>query len=265
MIQRKTDHTFAICAYGESPYLEECIQSVLNQTVPTNVLIATHTDNSYIRILADRYDIPVFVNTGEAGITQDWNFAYSQAETKLVTIAHQDDVYLQEYVENLLAYTAQAKKPLIFFTDYGEIRDSEVVTSNKLLNIKRAMLFPLRFKKNWNNRWIRRRSLSLGSAICCPSVSFVKPNLPSEVFAHHFRADEDWEAWEKLSKLNGAFVFCNKILMYHRIHEESETSKILQDDKRSEEDLEMYRKFWPEPIARIIAYFYKSAEKSNDT
>jgi len=27
------DHTFAICAYGESPYLEECIKSIKNQIV----------------------------------------------------------------------------------------------------------------------------------------------------------------------------------------------------------------------------------------
>lgn len=26
-----TNHTFAICAYKESPYLEECIQSLMNQ------------------------------------------------------------------------------------------------------------------------------------------------------------------------------------------------------------------------------------------
>ena len=27
------DHTFVICAYKESPYLEDCIRSVLHQNV----------------------------------------------------------------------------------------------------------------------------------------------------------------------------------------------------------------------------------------
>lgn len=56
--------------------------------------------------------------------------------------------------------------------------------------------------------------------------------------------DEDWEAWERLSKLKGDFIFCNKILTYHRIHEDSETTKILNDNKRSEEDYIMYQKFY---------------------
>ena len=34
-----TNHTFAICAYKESPYLEECIQSLMNQTVKSDILI----------------------------------------------------------------------------------------------------------------------------------------------------------------------------------------------------------------------------------
>lgn len=38
-------HTFAVCAYGESPYLEECVQSLLAQKVRTRILIATQLPN----------------------------------------------------------------------------------------------------------------------------------------------------------------------------------------------------------------------------
>ena len=66
-----------------------------------------------------------------------------------------------------------------------------------------------------------------------------------------------------LSKRRGAFVFCSKILMYHRIHEESETTKIIQDSGRTWEDREMFSKFWPAPIAGIITKLYGASEKSN--
>ena len=46
---KMNDHTFAICAYKESPYLEECIKSLKNQTIKSNILIATSTPNDYIR------------------------------------------------------------------------------------------------------------------------------------------------------------------------------------------------------------------------
>ena len=83
------------------------------------------------------------------------------------------------------------------------------------------------------------------------------------VFKQHFRSCEDWEAWEMLSKLKGSFVYCNKILTYHRIHEGSETTAIIQDNGRSAEELEMYRKFWPSPIAKMLVKIYARGQKSN--
>ena len=46
---KMNDHTFAICAYKESPYLEECIKSLKNQTIKSNILIATSTPTDYIK------------------------------------------------------------------------------------------------------------------------------------------------------------------------------------------------------------------------
>ena len=110
-------HTFAICAYRESPYLEECIQSVLHQTIPSNVILVTSTPCEYITNLCNKYNVTFYFNKGESGITQDWNFAYSKCNTPLLTIAHQDDVYFENYTETLEKLAKSAKKPLIFFTD----------------------------------------------------------------------------------------------------------------------------------------------------
>jgi cellulose synthase/poly-beta-1,6-N-acetylglucosamine synthase-like glycosyltransferase len=54
---------FVIPAYGESPFLEACIQSLKNQTVDVDILLATSTPNLYIQQLADKYKIPVLVNS----------------------------------------------------------------------------------------------------------------------------------------------------------------------------------------------------------
>ena len=52
--------------------------------------------------------------------------------------------------------------------------------------------------------------------------------------------------------------------MCHRIHEESETSKIIGDNARSVEDLVMFKKFWPDVIAKRLAKIYSTSEKSNE-
>ena len=258
------EHTFVICAYRESPYIEECIQSLKNQTVASNIIMATSTPNSYIEKIAQKYSIPLYIRDGASDIVLDWNYGYSKVTTPFLTIAHQDDIYLPDYTEHALKELKKSKKPLIFFSDYGEIRGDKIVTKNRLLRVKRIMLLPLRCRVFFSSRFVRRRILSLGSPICCPSVAYAKENLPQEVFVQGFRSNEDWEAWEKLSRLKGDFIYDKQILMYHRIHEESETSAIIQDNKRSAEDMELYSKFWPKPIAKLLVRLYASGQKSNE-
>lgn len=263
MTYKKENHTFAICAYKESKYLEECILSVVNQNVKSNILIATSTPSEHIQKLADKYQIPLYVRNGKSDIAEDWNFAYKQAKTELVTITHQDDVYCNNYLEDVLENVNKATHPLIIFGNYGEIRGEQTVINNRLLNIKKAMLFPLRSRVCWKSRFVRRRILSFGSAICCPSVTFVKEHLPKVVFESGYKSDLDWQAWEKLSRLKGSFVYCNTVLMLHRIHEESTTTQIIADSNRTKEDYDMYCKFWPRWIAKCLIKVYEKSQDSN--
>lgn len=105
--------------------------------------------------------------------------------------------------------------------------------------------------------------MSLGSAICCPSVTLVKQNLSGFKFKNNMKSNIDWQAWEEISKRKGEFAYISHPCMEHRIHQESTTSELLEIDGRREEDLYIFRKFWPEWIAKIIEYFYKNGEKSN--
>lgn len=260
----KHEHTFAICAYKESPYLEECIKSIMGQKTPSEVIMITSTPNAHIDELCKKYNIPLTINEGECGIVQDWNFAYKTADTKYVTIAHQDDVYLPDYTMEMLEKVKQADDTLIGFTDYAELREGIVTTQNQMLKIKRMMLMPLKVTQFQKSIFVRRRILSLGCPICCPSVMFTKENLPDVVFEKGYRSDEDWQAWEKLSKCKGTFSYVDKILMYHRIHEESETSIIIGDNARTTEDYEMFCKFWPRLIAKLLVKFYSKSQKSNE-
>ena len=259
----KNDHTFVICAYQESPYLEECIKSVCNQTVTTNVVIVTSTENNHIRELSKKYGIELLIKKGEPGIASDWNFALSVAKTPLVTIAHQDDVYESRYAEELLLMECRLDRLLIYFTNYDEIRGNKQVESNTLLNVKRVLLSPLRNGRFQSSRIVRRRILSLGSAICCPSVTVNKNNIPLPLFQKGMGSNLDWQAWERLSKYTGSFYYNDSILMHHRIHEGSETTRLINDKTRGSEDLAMFELFWPKPIAIIINKAYSLSEKSN--
>ncbi|MDO5424133.1 MAG: glycosyltransferase family A protein [Eubacteriales bacterium] len=257
-------HTFVICAYGESPYLEACIQSLKKQTLRSKILIATSTPNAQIEKMAETYHLKLFVNPEPSQIARDWNFALSVAETPYVTLAHQDDLYFPDYTEQICRAAAKSRRPLIFFTDYYEIREGKTVRKNRLLQVKRLLLVPLRFRLLQKSPWVRRRVLSFGSSICCPSVTFAMEQLPMPLFREGYRCNVDWDAWERISREKGQFVYVNRPLMAHRIHPDSETTHTITETGRGQEDFFMFRRFWPEKAAALIEKFYASSEKSND-
>ena len=107
------NHTFAICAYKESRYLEECVKSVINQEVKSNIIICTSTPNDFITTIADKYSLKIFIRDGKPDIQDDWNFAYESSKTEYVTIVHQDDIYESNYTKELKNYISQDKQSII--------------------------------------------------------------------------------------------------------------------------------------------------------
>jgi glycosyltransferase involved in cell wall biosynthesis len=256
-------HTFVICAYQESPFLENCIRSLEEQTLHSRILMITSTPGPWLSDVAQRHGLSLLVNPNGAGIGSDWEFGLSSARTPLVTLAHQDDLYEPEYLKSALACLNAAARPLIFFSDYAELRGSEKTTRNANLSIKKLMLFPLRFRQLQKSRWVRRRVLSLGNPVCCPAVTYVRQAVPSPLFDRSFSCNLDWAAWARLADLKGSFAYLPVPLMQHRIHSGSTTTKIIGENKRVTEDLRILRRFWPSPLANLIERIYSRGEQSN--
>lgn len=254
------EHTFVICAYKESPYLEECVQSLLKQTVTSKIIIYTSTPNQAIQYIADKYSLEVFTKKG-GSIGKDWNNARSFVETKYMTIAHQDDLYEPKYLENIISSFESHKDTLIVFSDYGELTEQGYRLNSTNLKIKRLMLNTMMIAPKFRN-W-RRFILGFGNPICCPAVSYNLDLLNDFQFNEQMKVSLDWYAWYDIANRKGRFQFIPEILMFHRIHEESETTNMIEDHTRTREDLEMYELFWPKPIAKLINNFYKNSQNSN--
>lgn len=255
------NHTFAICAYKESEYLEECIKSLKNQTVKSNIIIATSTPNEHIKKLANKYNLEIFVNSGEKGIGQDWNFAVSCCTTDYVTVAHQDDIYNPNYLEEIEYNLRIGRDFVIAFGDYREIKNGEIIPLTKNLKIKKFLQSPL--KENGDKKWAKNFALRFGTSICCPCVTINTKITGKNPYVTRLKCDLDWETWYEFSKLDHRFLYINKEIMCHRIHDQSETSNLIENNVRLEEDYEMFKKFWPTPIAKFLMFFYKNAIKTN--
>ena len=254
-------HTFVVSAYGESSFLEECISSLISQEEKSEIVVSTSTPNDEIYDVSSKYGLSVRVRSGVPNIADDWNFAVSCAETDYVTVAHQDDVYAPGYSRAAVSMLTAATKPLIYFSDYGEIRDGSNIVGSKLIRTKKRMMLPYRVASS--SRVFKRLPISFGNPICCPSVTYAIKNLPSPLFHSGFRSNLDWDAWERFSRLDGSFVYDSHVRMYHRVHNGSETSACIADNARTLEDLEMLERFWPKPIAKMINKAYSGAQKLN--
>ena len=254
------NHTWVICAYGETDYLEACIQSLKNQTLQSQVICYSSTPLDSIKELCQRYAIPFYTKQG-GGIGKDWNNAISFVETKYATIAHQDDYYEPRYAEKVLAKMEKASDVLIGYSDYFEEKNGEVIkpTSNlkiKSLMLKTISLFP-------KTKWWRNRILAFGNPICCPAVTYNLELVKGFRFDEEWRVSLDWLAWYHLAKFDGRFVYVPKKLMCHRIHEDSETSNTISDNTRTKEDYMMFKLFWPNGLAKCLNRFYKKSQDTN--
>ena len=159
----------------------------------------------------------------------------------------------------------RSRYPLIYFADYYELRNGQVVEKSSMLKVKRLMLLPMKIKRFQGISFFKRCVLAFGNPVACWSVAYVKRNLPETVFVSEFRSNLDWEEWEKLSREKGEFVYSANIGTCHRVHEDSETSNTIREGNiRAREDYAMFLKFWPVWMAKLLMRFYIKGEKLND-
>ena len=60
----------------------------------------------------------------------------------------------------------------------------------------------------------------------------------------------------KISKINGKNLYIHKRLINYRIHDGATTKEFIVNNKRKAEDIEMFNKFWPNWITKILIKFY---------
>lgn len=261
------NHTFSIPAYKESPYLERCLRSLQKQTIQSEIILTTSTPSKFLNDICLKYNLKYLVNSEPGGIASDWNFAFRQAKTKYLTLAHQDDIYLPAYTESTLKKVKKYLRlePSIIFTDYYECDQKDNLRITNLLRIKKFLLLPAVFSEKLKSPFWKKSILAFGSSISCPGVTYNLDLLRKYNFKfdEDFTVDLDWKAWHDLAETEGAFLFINKRLFAHRIHEEAETTNALSDNRRYIEDEIMFEKFWPKAMAKFLLKIYTLSYKYN--
>ena len=257
------DHTFAVLAYKESPYLEACICSLLRQKTKSDIIICTSWPSVFLEKISEKYKIPLKINPEKKGIASDWSFAYQACRTRYVTLAHQDDVYMETYTRQCLE-AIQTDNGLIVFTDYIEWDPQGIRGLHLTMAVKRLILrFFFLTTKSIDSVYLKKKMLSFGSPICCPSVMYNKGRIGRLCFHRDYAINMDWAMWQHLAGMKGAFVHVGERLVLHRIYPNSETSAGLKGRTRQNEDLQIFSQLWPSWFAGLISKLYSLSYRSN--
>ncbi|MDR1765121.1 MAG: glycosyltransferase family 2 protein [Lachnospiraceae bacterium] len=277
---------FAICAYGDSPYLEACIRSLKAQSCPAPIILCTSTPSTFLESMAANYGLPYHVREGDGGIARDWNFALECADARLVTIAHQDDRYHRQYARWVQWVWGRHPDTSVMMTDAVVVRDvarepggdaptarakggvgntpSKIkpARADIYCAIKRLLRLPLRFRTWCDRAWVKRAALVLGNPIFCPSCTYDKEMVGQGLFDASYRFALDWDALWRLAEAPGRFVCLEKPLLCYRIHGGAATKASIEDHSRREEELRMFRRIWPAPVAALLGRCYGAAQGS---
>lgn len=260
---KQFQHTFVVLAYRESPYIEACLQSLRAQTIRSELILSTSTPSSFLNALAQKYELPVVVNPNQQGIAADWSFAYRAAQTPYLTLAHQDDLYLPKYTEQCLTAAQRHPDNLMTFTGYREFVGNAFRRFSLLIVVKQMLLGPFFFSNALHSRRLKMACVSCGNPIACPSVMYHKEVIGEFEFSRDWQFNLDWEAWVRLAQRQGCFVRVTAPLMVHRLHEDSETSRLTMNSQRKIEELRMLQRLLKPPWAKIVAKAYSLGSKLN--
>ena len=258
-------HTFAVPAFGRSPHLSACLDSILGQSRrDSEVVLSTSTPSDFLDKIAKEYRIPLLVNPVREGIGSDWNFALTSTDAQFVTIAHQDDRYEREYTKIMLEAIDRHPNAVIAFSNSTEHTPAGPRNININLRVKRALsTWAYGSGEALEHPRDKCRLLTLGNPVCCPSVVINRGVVPDFRFINAMKSNLDWEAWSRLALTPGAFVYVRTSLVSKCVHPDSETTTLIANRLREKEDRQMFDLFWPKPVAAAISNIYKLGYRAN--
>lgn len=255
---QRSDHAFVVPAYGASPYLAACLASLASQTVSSQLLVATSTPSDFITAAAAAVGAEVRVNPQRRGIAADWNFALRAAPARYVTLAHQDDLYHPDFAACSLRLLERHEAHLCF-TGYDEVDDQGAKVSSRISRVKHLLDAAILQGAERPGRRRMRLFLSFGNPLPCSSVTLDLARLGDFAFSDEFDSNLDWEAWLRLLDEGRRFARAPARLVGRRHNPLTETSRLIREGRRQQEDLTMFRRLWPSPLGDAIARLYRAS------
>lgn len=224
--------------YNYANYIEERINSILEQTYPIYELIILDdksTDDSVdvikkiIKKLDKDIKVKLIVNEENSGnVFKQWQKAFSESTGDYLWICEADDLCDKHFL-NVVMQGFENDKVIMSYTESKEIDQDDNVVANDFRHYTDTYNIKL-----WNKDFIidgkefLNKSLSINNSIVnVSSVVFKKIDVPVDEYlvgAQKYKLSGDWYFYVRFL-MNGDIAYSTDSLNYHRIHKKSVTTK----------------------------------------
>lgn len=234
--------TYAIPYFKGIAYLENAIQSVINQKNPNWKLLVIddrggEDAESLVQSFSDER-LTYVRNESTLGMSANWNKALSLVTTELVTILHADDELLPNYTDVVTALMAEHPEASAVHCRTVIINEQ----GNRTLSLPDMVKKIVRphGRKNVvtygeHGLW----SLAKGQWIFCPTMCYRQSLIPSGKFSNDWMMVLDLELMSRILLDGGSIVGSPVVAYRYRRHSNNQTVKLTNSNKRFEEEIKL--------------------------
>jgi glycosyltransferase involved in cell wall biosynthesis len=205
-----------LCCYNGSRFLEQQVDSILTQTYsPLELIISDDGSTDDTRKVLSKYinspNITIHFQEKNIGLAANFAFASQKARGEYIAFSDQDDIWLPEKIQALVA--ARADYPLVY-SDSLLVDESGNSLNKKLSDIREMYTGD-------DSRGYILYSCVWGHGMLI-TKSLLKRSLPMPAHIHH----DIWLAFQAF--LNGGIKYHADVLTHYRQHETSSSKTIAQ-------------------------------------
>lgn len=246
--------TFAVPFHRGLDYLGEALRSACAQTAADWRLVVLDDrgePEAAVRGLVEEIGDPRIAwsgNPATLGMVGNWNRAFAEAGTDLVTILHGDDRLLPHYAETMLALAAErpAAAALACAT---ELIDAAGRPTWTVADAVKRVLVPR--DEPWSLRGEPGlRALLRGDFVFCPTVAWRRSLLGPRRFEAGWRQVQDLELLARLLLDGDEIAGTHRAAYAYRRHSRSATALQSESLLRFDEELRLYDRLAARAAAR---------------
>ncbi|HEX2061559.1 MAG TPA: glycosyltransferase family A protein [Thermoanaerobaculia bacterium] len=231
--------TVAVPVYNGARFLARTLESLLAQehdAFDVVVIDDQSTDDS--AAIAQSAGVRVVRNEVRLGLAGNWNAAFALAETPLLVIAHQDDVYEPRFLATTERLLDTHPRAFIAHTRALYIDEHERPAENAASRYKdRFWPADEPYEREPD---AELRVLQGGNYIICPAVMYRMSAVAKiGAFNERYRFVPDWEYWLRGLLAGFTIAGTHERLLRWRRHDESATRQEEATLRRYDEELEL--------------------------